>query len=70
MELTTAAPSPAQEEGATSPKALALPIGLREMHLTVEEAEKLRQILDDAAHPTHAGKEMPTADASVLKKDR
>lgn len=34
--------------------------------LTVEEARVIKQILDDKDHPTHAGREMPTVDASFL----
>lgn len=60
-----------KEEAAINKKALPLPVGLREMHLTIEEAEKIREILDNPSYPTHAGKEMALADASVLlKKDR
>jgi hypothetical protein len=46
-----------------------LPLALREdLPLSVEAAQKMRQILDDPGHPAHAGKEMPTADMSVLLK--
>lgn len=34
--------------------------------LTVEGAERLRQILEDESKPGAEGKEMPTADPSVL----
>jgi hypothetical protein len=46
-----------------------LPIGLREdLPLTVAGAQKIRQILNDPGHASHGGKEMPTADPSVLVK--
>jgi hypothetical protein len=45
-----------------------LPPGLREAQLTVEEAEKIREILDDPAHPTRSGKAMPVGEASILRK--
>lgn len=44
------------------------PMGLQALALTAEEAEAIRQILDDPTHPTHEGKEMPTADASVFRR--
>ena len=55
---------PAKE---TETPVVALPVGLREIPLTPEAAEEIRRILDDPNHPTHAGKEMPTADVSVLR---
>jgi hypothetical protein len=45
-----------------------LPVGLREDVLSDEAAAEIQKILDDQTYPTHAGKEMPTADASVLLK--
>jgi hypothetical protein len=42
------------------------PPGLREIRLTEEEAELLRQILDAPNKPTFSGKEMPSADPCVL----
>jgi hypothetical protein len=48
-----------------------LPPGLRGFRLRSEDAQTMQRLLDDPDHPTHEGKEMPTADASVLlKKDR
>lgn len=45
-----------------------LPIALREIPITPEGAEKIRQALDDPDYPVRAGVEMATADASVLLK--
>ncbi len=45
-----------------------LPPGLREITLTVEEATTIQQLLDDPAQPGHKGKEMPSADPSVLRR--
>jgi hypothetical protein len=47
-----------------------LPPGLREFRLSQEDAQKMEHLLDDSGHPTHDGKEMPTADASVLVKKK
>lgn len=46
-----------------------LPPGLQVITLTVEEAQAIRQVLDDETHPAYEGKEMPTADASVFRKN-
>src|SRR5262249_7382718 len=57
------APAASVEEGSVT-----LPPALQITAISVEEAQTLRQILNDPNHPTHAGQEMPTADASVLRK--
>lgn len=44
-----------------------LPPGLQAIRLTQEQAEVIRTLLDEASH-AHEGGEMPTADASVLRK--
>lgn len=67
VRVTQADPAWTEEE-AMGTGAVPLPVGLCEMRLSVEEAEKLRDILDNPSYPTHAGKEMPIADASVLLK--
>ena len=43
-----------------------LPRGLREIRLSNQAAAAIEQLLDDASYPTYSGREMPTADASVL----
>jgi hypothetical protein len=43
-----------------------LPPGLRDIRLSDQEAAAIKNLLDDSGHPTHTGREMPTADASVL----
>ena len=43
-----------------------LPPGLRDIRLSDQEAAAIKNLLDDLGHPTHTGREMPTADASVL----
>lgn len=43
-----------------------LPPGLRDIRLSNQAATEIKNILDDASHPTYGGREMPTADASVL----
>lgn len=45
-----------------------LPPALHAMTLTVEGAQKMREVLDDESKPGYQGREMPTADASVLLK--
>ena len=47
---------------------LVLPPGLCHILLSVEAATKIKSLLDGTTHPTYAGREMPTADASVLLK--
>jgi hypothetical protein len=47
-----------------------LPPGLQPLRLSEQDAETLRRLLDDPQQPTHAGHEMPTADASVLRKPK
>ncbi len=47
-----------------------LPPGLREFRLSREDAQRLEQLLDDSGIPTRDGKEMPSADASVLLKKK
>ena len=59
------APPANEAEGDTS---VPLPPGLQPLRLRDEDAETLRRLLDDPQHPAHAGREMPTADASVLRK--
>jgi hypothetical protein len=44
-----------------------LPPGLRGFRLSPEDAQTMRRLLDDPAHPTHDGKEMPPADVSVRR---
>ena len=57
------------EEAEVQDDRVKLPLVLREdIPLSVEEAKKMQQILDDPNHPSYVGKEMPTADASVLRK--
>lgn len=46
-----------------------LPIALRETTLTPEAASEIQRILDDPSHPAHAGREMTSADASILRKN-
>jgi hypothetical protein len=58
----------AENEGVEDPN-VALPAGLRALHLSEEVAAILKQLLDDPKQPTHAGQEMPTADASALLKN-
>ncbi len=59
------------EEAEVEDPEVVLPPGLREFRLSQADAEKLEHLLDDSGHPTHDGKEMPTADASILlKKNR
>ena len=43
-----------------------LPPGLRDIRLSKQAATEIKNLLDDAGHPTYTGREMPTADASVL----
>ena len=43
-----------------------LPPGLRDIRLSDQAAAEIKNILDDADHPTHAGREMPTAAPAVL----
>ncbi len=45
-----------------------LPVGLRPMTLTVEAARQIEQLLDDPEQPVHEGREMPSADASALRR--
>ncbi len=55
------------EEADTPEACIRLPVALRDdVTLSVEAARKMQQMLDDAEHPAHSGKEMPTADPSVL----
>lgn len=48
--------------------AVPLPPGLQTITLTPAEAQAIRQLLDDETRPAHEGKEMPMADASVLRR--
>jgi hypothetical protein len=61
-----------KEDGGQPEEDVPLPVGLQGVRLSVEAARKIRDILDDPSYPTHAGKEMPTADPAVLlgKRDR
>ena len=43
--------------------------GLRDLHLSEEAAAIIKQLLEDPKQPTHAGQELPTADASALLKN-
>ena len=43
-----------------------LPPSLRDIRLSDQAAAAIKNLLDDAGHPTHTGREMPTADASIL----
>ena len=45
-----------------------LPPGLQAVRLSEKAAQAIQTILDDESHPVSEGREMPTADASVLKK--
>jgi hypothetical protein len=48
-----------------------LPPGLRDIRLSEQAAAEIKKVVDDPAHPTHTGREMPTADPSaLLGKDR
>ena len=50
---------------------VSLPVALRPITLTVDAARKIEQLLDDPEQPAHEGREMPSADASALRrKDR
>ena len=57
--------APAQLE----PTEVPLPVGLREIPLTVEAAEELRYRLDNPSlFVQHEGKQVPVADASALRR--
>lgn len=58
--------SPQEKEACAQECELPLPPGLKEIPLTLEAAQRMRQLIDDPNQPGHAGKEMPTADASIL----
>jgi hypothetical protein len=45
-----------------------LPPGLRRVRLTLEQAEAIRRVLDDETKLVHAGREIPTADALMLRR--
>jgi hypothetical protein len=64
--------SPTDPQGAEAmeieEEAVVLPPALRTAALTVEEAQTIKQVLEDRNLPRHDGVEMPTADASTLRK--
>lgn len=45
------------------------PPGLQAARLTAGEAQMIREILDDDAHPALVGREMASADASIFRKN-
>jgi hypothetical protein len=57
-----------ENEGVDDPNVILPPV-LRDIRLSEEAAAAMKQLLEDAKQPTHSGREMPTADASVLLKN-
>ncbi len=56
------------EEAGVEDEVVSLPPGLRKVRLSEEAAQAMRDLLDDEGHAAHVGREMPTADASALRK--
>lgn len=54
------------EDAGVEDASVPLPPGLRDIRLSNQAAAEIKNILDDEGHPTYSGREMPTADASVL----
>lgn len=64
--LVAPAASPRAEDASIDNRPVQLPPALREVPLTAEGAQLMRRLLDDPKQPGAEGREMPTADASVL----
>ncbi len=56
-----------QDVGVEEPS-VPLPPGLCDVRLSEEAAQAMRGLLDDEGRSAHGGREMPTADASILRK--
>jgi hypothetical protein len=70
LQPTRVAPEPSgcAKDADVTDAGVPLPPGLQAVRLSEKAAQAIQTIIDDETHPVSEGREMPTADASVLKK--